>query len=263
MAEYRFFINKTNSIQPFDLWKELQVSETELTPNEARTDTYLVASDDVGIKIRGDGQYSKTILEIKVRKHRKKRGAEIWTKIISEAIQLDATTFGAQQLEELCVSRQWLERKHGEKLKQVIEQWKASPPVRITLRKNRRQYHTTFNVLVEQTEFTAVSGNYEFPHQYRTVNMEADAAEDIYALLSKTMLVSRAKSSVASHGCCNHTTCKEKDDGIGCITMSFPSFVRLLERELKEKELKEKVSTSKGQVIPSGTHSNSPVPVLF
>ena len=133
MGEWRVFIERKNDETDFDLWRALKVPLTAITPVQSRSDTYFVATHDVGVKFRGDGPTTKPLLEIKVRLSRKKRGVEKWEKILTAPVDCDPRAFGHIELRRELEQLGFLSGKHSPQLQAVLKMWSKEAPVRLSL----------------------------------------------------------------------------------------------------------------------------------
>lgn len=227
MGEWRIFIEKQPG-NDFDLWTSLNLPLGSASPPVIRGDLYLVATHDVGIKFRGGDGAGPPILEVKIRSERKRRGVEEWSKVMTEVVDCNPRSFGAAELRRELEKRRLLQGKHAARLQAVITAWEQKPPMQLLLVKERRQYHFA-HVLVEQTDFTVRVGGEQVGPTFRTINMEANKAKHIYALLESSGLVPRVRHQVRLLGCDSHRLCRgEHDNGFGCVTAGFPEFVCFL-----------------------------------
>jgi len=228
MGEWRVFIERREKDE-FDLWQTLNIPVTETTPTQKRSDLYLAATNDVGVKFRGEGSGGPPLLEVKVRLKRKKRGAEKWAKVMCAHVDANVATFGAMEFRKVLTKEGLLSGHHAPYLQAVLAAWERAPPVQLLLTKERRQ-RSIGRLVVEQTDFVVNMNGKPLgnPLGYRTINMEAQKASKIYKLLASSKLVPAVLPSVYLRGCANHTTCNIKtpgSDSFGCVTAGFPQFV--------------------------------------
>lgn len=225
MGEWRIFLDRSGP-HPFDLWTALNVPLAQTSAPALRTDLYLVATADVGVKFRNEGSGAH-LLEVKVRLKRKKRGVEKWAKILCDRVADDPHTFGAAEFRRELQHHRLLTGKYAAALEAVLAAWSEAPPVRLALVKERRQFHVPASaVLVEQTDFAVLRDGAPVGPPFRTVNVEAAKAKDVYRVLRKVGLVAAVAARVYMLGCAGHRHCGEaRDEATGCITAGFPEFL--------------------------------------
>lgn len=225
MGEWRVFLDRSGP-HPFDLWATLNVPLSQTSAPAQRTDLYLVATPDVGVKFRNEGSGAH-LLEVKVRLKRKKRGVEKWAKILCDRVSDDPRAFGAAEFRRELQHHRLLTGKYAAALEAVLAAWSEAPPVRLALVKERRQWHVPGSaVLVEQTDFAVLRDGAPVGPPFRTLNLEAAKAKDVYRVLRKAGLVAAVATRVYMLGCAGHRLCAEaRDDATGCITAGFPEFL--------------------------------------